>query len=374
MVDTSDTSVPLRVLHLTAGSDAGGLSRYIFDLGAAMHARGHQVAVAGQRGAWHWLFESAPFPWIDAPMKAGPFGLRKAARVLLDWMKDHPVDLLHVHYRKCSMVGRQIQKICPVPILYTLHLSDLQVGWPWSYFTDFGDHVHAASSEARDWLIESAKVKAENISLVPHGIDPVRFPLTTESQRSAARQALGFGPADLVAVFVGRLDSPKNEGWLLDLADRSRDRLPGLKMVLVGEGPHEQMLRRRVVRQKLRERVFLLGHREALPIYQAADALLLPSRREGFSLVCAEAMSTGIPVLRTRTAGTSELVIENQTGRSVAIDRDKFIGAAIEFLSDLPALASMGKCAAEHVHAKFTFEKQLHDTIGLYRSVVSRRR
>ena len=44
---------------------------------------------------------------------------------------------------------------------------------------------------------------------------------------------------------------------------------------------------------------------------QLVDALLLPSLREGFSLSCAEAMSVGIPVLRTRTAGTGEMVIEN---------------------------------------------------------------
>ena len=42
-------------------------------------------------------------------------------------------------------------------------------------------------------------------------------------------------------------------------------------------------------------------------------------RREGFSLVCAEAMCTGLPVLRTRTAGTRELILEDQTGVSTPI-------------------------------------------------------
>ena len=46
----------LSILHLLAGSDAGGLSRYVFDLCSALHAQGHRVAVAGERGAWHWLF------------------------------------------------------------------------------------------------------------------------------------------------------------------------------------------------------------------------------------------------------------------------------------------------------------------------------
>src|SRR5436309_3207700 len=44
----NDTGQQLRILHVTNGSDAGGLSRYVYDLCAAMHEQGHEVAVAGQ--------------------------------------------------------------------------------------------------------------------------------------------------------------------------------------------------------------------------------------------------------------------------------------------------------------------------------------
>ena len=40
---------PLRILHLTAASDAGGVSRYLYDLCHACVAEGHEVAIAGQR-------------------------------------------------------------------------------------------------------------------------------------------------------------------------------------------------------------------------------------------------------------------------------------------------------------------------------------
>jgi glycosyltransferase involved in cell wall biosynthesis len=371
MPDKTDNSAPLRVLHLTAGSDAGGLSRYIFDLCFAMHAKGHHVAVAGQRGAWHWLFGTAPFPWIDAPMKGGPFALRKSAKILNRWVEEHPVDLLHVHYRRCALVGRQIQKQHPVPMLYTLHLSNLKIGWPWSYFTDFGDHAHVPSREARVWLVNDARVPQPLISVIPHGVDPIRFPIADEQTKAAARQALGLKASDLVAAYVGRMDSPKNEEWMLDVAEQSRQRLPNLKVIMVGEGPHETMLRRRVKNENLQDRVVMLGHRDPKPIYDAADALLLPSQREGFSLVCAEAMSTGIPVLRTRTAGTDALVVENATGKSVDIDHDAFVSAAIDFLSDPQSLKRMGNLAARHVHSHFTFDRQLDDTVDLYRLLIS---
>lgn len=362
---------PLRILHLTAGSDAGGLSRYVFDLAFAMHARGHEVAVAGQRGAWHWLFETAPFTWIDAPLKGGPLAMRKATRILNDCIAQHPVDVLHVHYRRSALVARRVQRSHPrLPILFTLHLSDIPLGFLRRRFSDFGDHVHVASSEARQWLVDSAGVPHGMISIIPHGVDPQRFPRASDEVKAAAKGQLGLRPGDLVAAYVGRMDNPKNEMWMLDLAAASRDRLPDLKVILVGEGPHEASLRRRIRKDNLQDRVVLLGQRDPRPIYHAADALLLASAREGFSLVCAEAMATGIPVLRTRTAGTSELVIENATGRSVPISHDAFLSTAIEFLSDRQNLRRMGQLAAAHVAQHFTFEQQLHDTIDLYRSLI----
>src|SRR5436190_7164446 len=81
---------PLRILHLTAGSDAGGLSRYIDDLASAMIAQGHDVTVAGERGAWHWLFEKSSIPWIDAPLKGGAVGLWRSVSMLRRWLRDHP--------------------------------------------------------------------------------------------------------------------------------------------------------------------------------------------------------------------------------------------------------------------------------------------
>jgi glycosyltransferase involved in cell wall biosynthesis len=251
-------------------------------------------------------------------------------------------------------------------VLYTVHLSDLSLAGPRGWFTDFGDHTHVASDEARAWVIDAGGVPPDRVTLIPHGVDAQRFPLADDATKAAAKTSLGFAPNDRVAAFVGRFDVPKNEEWLIDLAEASRQRLPDARFVLLGEGPHEPALRRRIDASSLGERVKLLSRQDPLPIYQAADALLLPSIREGFSLVCAEAMSVGVPVLRTRTAGTAQLIREVVTGRSVPIDHDAFIAAAIEFLSDRDALRRMGAAASEHVRDDFTFDRQVDRTIDLY--------
>ena len=365
---------PLRILHLTLGADAGGLSRYVTDLGLAMHRAGHDITVAGDTGAWQPLFDSMPFPYVTIPLKGGPLKFLSCVTTLNAIQKQRPFDVIHTHYRRATVLARRMQKRVPTPILYTVHLSHISLKFPRNLLTDFGDHTHVASADARDWVITDAHVAANRVSLIPHGVDAAKFPVQTPESRATARRKLHLADDDLVALFVGRLDYPKNEGWLIDLAERTKTLLPKLKLLLVGEGPHEGELREQIAAKGLANRVRLEGHQSTLAYYQAADALLLPSIREGFSLVCAEAMSCGVPCLRTRTSGTSELIVEGVTGRSTPIDREYFLTAAETFLADGEALQQMGEAAAARIRERFTFDHQVAGTVDLYSKLAARLR
>jgi glycosyltransferase involved in cell wall biosynthesis len=283
-------------------------------------------------------------------------------------LRQNPPDLIHAHYRKAALVGRILQKRLPgrIPLLYTLHLTGLPMGFPWRLLSDFGDAAHAPSAEAQRWLLQVGRMPAQRVHLLPHGIEPSRYPVPAAAEREAARHRLSICAGELVAAYVGRLEDPKNEAWLLDLAERS----PALRLLIAGDGPNRTKLETAIRTAGLMSRVTLLGDCDPLPVYHAADALLLPSAREGFSYACAEAMSCGVPVLRTRTAGTEEMIIEGITGRSCEINRDAFIAAAIEFLSQPAELKRMGEAAAAHVRANLTFDLQVTRTLELYQRLI----
>jgi glycosyltransferase involved in cell wall biosynthesis len=368
----SQTLRPLRILHLTAHTEAGGLSRYIHDLALAMHHQGHDIRVAGNRGQWHRLFESAPFPFIELPLDKGPRKLWQAARALRRYLKDFPADIIHSHYRRTTFVARRLQKNHHPPILYTLHLSDIPLGWRARLLGDFGDHIHVASAQAKDWCINAAKIAPEKISLIPHGIHLEKFPIATPEDKAAARAQFNLAPDDRVAVYVGRLDTPKNETWLLDVAEQSRQTIPNLKILIAGTGPHEASFKKEIQFRDLQSRVILPGEQEnPLPVYQAADAMLLPSQREGFSLATAEAMAVGVPVCRTATAGSAELITDKVNGRITPIDRHAFISTAIEFLSDKTGLQRMSDNAPTHIREHFSFERQLNAMTQLYHQLAA---
>ena len=362
----SSSSPPLRIVHLTLASAAGGLSRYLIDLSVALRDWGHEVTILGDRGAWHDRFEAAGLDYRIVPLESGPRGLWTSAGVLSDVLKQKPVDVLHSHYRRASLMGRlgRWRAGTQTPLLYTLHLSHIDVsGWR-RWLSDFGDHTHVASQDAADWL-KGLGTPADKISLVPHGIHTEQYPTRGENDRRTAREQLGLPIDATVACFVGRLDHPKNETWCLDvLAD---PRCAGVHLLVAGEGPREQAFRQEVASRGLASRVHVLGHADPLPVYQASDLLLLPSLREGFSLVCAEAMSVGVPHVRTRTSGSAELTIQNETGIATEIDRDAFVAAASEALANPTSLQAMGDLAADRVREHFQFQQQVTQTLALYR-------
>ena len=251
----------LSILHLLAGSDAGGLSRYVFDLCSALHAQGHRVAVAGERGAWHWLFEKAPFPWIEVPLKGSPLKLFKSHNVLRRYMLANPVHVLHTHYRRATIVARALQYHRKLPILYSVHLSHITIAGPRRWLSDFGDHTHCAATEAKFWLDPGRPRPGEEDHLHPARHRPGEMAASRTSDDGSPRERqLGLKPDDRVAVYVGRLDTPKNERWVIDVADHARHTIPNLKVLMAGDGPHESQVRKRIAADNLGDRVILLGH------------------------------------------------------------------------------------------------------------------
>ncbi|HQY88093.1 MAG TPA: glycosyltransferase family 4 protein [Tepidisphaeraceae bacterium] len=369
---SNEPTVPIKptVLHVLNASDAGGLTSYVLNVGRALLENGWRVIVATDRGAWHDRLIAGGFEVLELPITRGFSGFRQSVKMLRERLKGQRIDLIHSHYRKSTHLARRFQKSRAVnerpPILYTLHLSHINVkGWR-RWMTDFGDHVHIASEDAREWMTKDARVPPERITCVPHGIDPSLWPITTADDRARARRELNLHPDATVMLFVGRLDYPKNEMWVIDAHQAARRTIPNLQTLIVGDGPNRTQLESIV---KYLNRVHLLGERNPLSAYRAADLFVLPSEREGFSYVCCEAMSSGLAILRTRTSGTSETVIENVTGKSVPIDHDIFEKTAVEMLRDPKRLAEMGRNAARHVRDHLTFDRQIHRTLDLYRSL-----
>ena len=183
----------------------------------------------------------------------------------------------------------------------------------------------------------------DKLVVVEHGVDLELF--RPPADRAAARAAMGLtGPAVLS---VGHLIDRKGH----DFAIRAVAGLPGVTLMIAGDGPREAALRDLVGKLGIADRVRFLGHVEQhqLPaLYGAADATTLCSDREGIANVLLESIACGTPLVATAIWGSPDVVKVPEAG--VLVERsDASIRAGIaRLLADLPDRAATRRYAERY--------------------------
>lgn len=140
------------------------------------------------------------------------------------------------------------------------------------------------------------------------GVDTELFH-PSRATRSMRERLTGGHPEDTLLLYVGRLSAEKE-------VERCRDILtafPGVRLALVGDGPHRQKLERTFAGTPTVFTGFLRGN-EVAEAFASADAFFLPSSTETLGLVLLEAMAAGCPVVAPRAGGIIDIVRDGVTG------------------------------------------------------------
>jgi glycosyltransferase involved in cell wall biosynthesis len=157
------------------------------------------------------------------------------------------------------------------------------------------------------------------------------FPDTV--RRHEKRRELGLGLDERLVLVSGRLEEVKR----IDRAIRAVSLLASAgcpsKLMIVGEGTERRALEELAKQLGLSDRVLFLGrrlHREMPDLYNAADALLLTSEREGTPMVVLEALASGTPVVATAVGGVPELIRNGGNGFLAGDGSATSIASALE--------------------------------------------
>jgi glycosyltransferase involved in cell wall biosynthesis len=145
------------------------------------------------------------------------------------------------------------------------------------------------------------------------------------------------GPASHV-VYAGRLLSNKNIDQLVRAVDILRTRRPGIRAVIVGEGPERQPLERLVSELGLQSNIqfldFMPNHDDLFSLMKSSKVFVLPSEREGFGLVVLEANACGLPVVTVSHPenAAQRLILEGENGFVTSLDADGLAQATLRCL------------------------------------------
>ena len=233
----------------------------------------------------------------------------------------------------------------------------------------WADRLVAISNHERETLIAMG-LPARKIATIPLWIDV------------AHAATLPQEPADLglprpILLYVGQLKFRKGFDLLAQAMPLVRERYPTASFVFVGHSPRQQADLEAIARQNgTTEALHLLGRpdpAELQRLYRAADALVFPSRYEGFGLPPLEAMAAGCPTITTDVPVVNESIDDGVNGLLAPPNDPAALAATILRLLDDPALRERLIAGGHRILAeRFNGDILAERVIKLYEEVVSR--
>jgi glycosyltransferase involved in cell wall biosynthesis len=182
------------------------------------------------------------------------------------------------------------------------------------------------------------------------GVDRDRLSVVRNGVEPAPRVAVLRAPEPRLVV-LGRLVPHKRVEHALEVVARLRDRWPGLRLSVVGEGWWDEQLRARAAELRVTDLVDFAGHVDEQTKHEElarAWVHLCPSVKEGWGLVVTEAGSHRVPTVGYRSAGgLRESVVDGRSG--VLVDTlDEMVEAVDGLLADENRRLAMGEAAERH--------------------------
>jgi glycosyltransferase involved in cell wall biosynthesis len=232
------------------------------------------------------------------------------------------------------------------------------------------DAVVVPSSAMRDRLAEYGVVAPMHV--LPTGIPLQRF---AAGDRARFRAQHGIAPEQPAALFVGRVAYEKNIGFLMESLAIARRQQPNLILLVTGEGPASESLKRQAHTLGLAESVRFLGYldrKQDLPdCYAAADVFVFASRTETQGLVLLEAMAMGLPVVGLSAMGTRDILEPGRGSLAPPDDPDEFSRVLLSLLSDGARRERLGEEARAFAQ-EWSDDHMAERLLGLYRELLGR--
>jgi len=288
-------------------------------------------------------FASIPSPTNPDFALAIPFSLR-----LRPFIRRLNLDLIHVHSPfLLGRLGAQYARRLGVPLVFTFHT----IYEKYVHYVPFNQKLARELTQriGRDFcnrcdliLVPTAVVGSylqeigvrTPIQILPTGIKIEDF---QKGDPNWLRHRYGIAPEEKILLFVGRLGQEKNIEFLLECFQSLRYDYPLTRLVLVGSGPAEGALKKKVTDLGIADGVVftgLLPYNEVIHCYTGADVFVFASVTETQGLVIGEAKSAGLPAVVVDAYGVSEMIEEGKDGFLTGLEKKEFTNRVCQLLKD----------------------------------------
>ncbi|MDA9125722.1 N-acetyl-alpha-D-glucosaminyl L-malate synthase BshA [Flavobacteriaceae bacterium] len=356
----------------------GGSGVLATELGLELSRKGHEVhfITYSQPVRLELLSSNVHFHEVNVPeyplFHYQPYELALSSK-LVDMVKVHKIDVLHVHYAiphayAAYMAKKMLhEEGIDVPIVTTLHGTDITlVGSHPFYKTavtfsiNKSDAVTSVSQNLKEVTQRLFHTKKE-IKVIPNFIDIDKY---KTNYKDCDRDLLAL-PTERVITHVSNFRPVKRIADVIEIFYKIQKELPA-KLMMVGEGPERKEAEQLCETYKIEDKVVFLGNSsEVDKILCFSDLFLLPSQTESFGLAALEAMASGVPVISSNSGGIPEVNIQGVSGFLSPVGAiDEMAQNAIKILKDDTTLNTFKK-GAQATSTKF----DIHKIVPFYEAI-----
>jgi glycosyltransferase EpsF len=377
-----------RVLHVITSFNRGGIETWLLSMLREIPRSKCQMDVCckgADIGPLATLAEQAGVKVISCPL--GPAHVGFAAK-LQRILKEGKYDILHNHLEVYSGFPVWVAHQLKVPVITSFHNTQF-----WGAQTSL-TRLPIIRQMRSLYSVISIGYALRNSELVTgcsqgviNSLDPdgrklqtrsrvlyygVNIPeLATDEESVELRKSFGWEADTPIILHVGRLIEQKNHLGLLSVFQRILEQVPTAKLLLVGEGPLQQMIERSINERALSHAVRLLGARDdVLSLMSKCDIFLFPSIHEGFGMVAIEANASGLPVVGSRIPGLTEAVRDGETGILKEVgDIEGMAASAIALIKDSSYAQQMKNLGRTWIEDNYSTEVSAKRLLDIYDSL-----
>ena len=338
----------LAVITETYPPEINGVAMTTGRLVSAMQQLGHWIELIRPRQhakdmpADQSALEEILHTGVPIPRYGGlKFGLPAKRKLVARWRLRRP-DLVHVVTEgPLGWSAIAAAKALKIPVTSDFHTNfhtySQHYGLGWlqkpvnAYLRKFHNQTLATFVPTQALADELGLLGYRNLRVVSRGVDTALF--NPGRRDPVLRRAWGLEEGDIAVLYVGRIAAEKNLPLVFDAFEAMQRRQPGMRLILVGDGPQ-----RATWEARYRQHVFA-GMRVGEDLarhYASGDVFLFPSLTETFGNVTLEAMASGLAVVAYDYAAAREHVRSGDNGLLASFNQPAAFVAVAEHLVRQP--------------------------------------
>lgn len=299
-----------KVLQISVANDRSGLTGYILSNYRKINKKNFQFGFVSYDGAWDFTkeVEKTGGEVFELPH---PYRVMDYYRGLKEIHDKFHYETIHINLSYANIFPVLLAKLAGFKRIivhshstsidsHSFIVRNMKKAFHYMgrlFLPALATDYYACSHLAARWMFPESIIKQGKYEVLYNAIDLSRFRFD-QKRRKDTRERLGLEDDIFVIGHVGRFTYQKNHEFLIQIFQEIVRKQPKSVLLLIGDGPDREKIEKQIKISSLEGQVRFLGRRsDVADLYQAMDALVMPSRFEGLCIVAVESQMASLPTI-----------------------------------------------------------------------------